>query len=71
VIRAQIETLIDPALPLSMFPAALNEFMSINNVEAFAAHFNVSNATPAMLTQPYGSILAPNRTVAASWSLCG
>jgi len=41
VIRAQIETLIAPALPLSMFPLRLNEFMSINNVEAFAAHFNV------------------------------
>jgi len=41
VIRAQIETLIGPALPLSMFPLRLNEFMSINNVEAFAAHFNV------------------------------
>ncbi len=41
VIRAQIETLIAPALPLSMFPLRLNEFMSINNVEAFAGHFNV------------------------------
>jgi len=41
VIRAQIESLIAPGLPLSMFPLRLNEFMSINNVEAFAAHFNV------------------------------
>src|SRR5262245_35906961 len=41
VIRSQIEALIAPALPLSMFPLRLNEFMSINNVEAFAAHFNV------------------------------
>ena len=41
VIRAQIESLIAPALPLSLFPLRLNEFMSINNVEAFAAHFNV------------------------------
>jgi flavorubredoxin len=41
LIRAQIETLIAPGLPLSMFPLRLNEFMSINNVEAFAAHFNV------------------------------
>src|SRR2546421_10433741 len=41
VIRAQIETLIAPALPLSMFPLRLNEFMSINNVETFAGHFNV------------------------------
>jgi hypothetical protein len=41
VIRAQIEQLIAPGLPLSMFPLRLNEFMSINNVESFAAHFNV------------------------------
>src|SRR5436309_8688456 len=40
-IRAQIEALIAPGLPLSLFPLRLNEFMSINNVEAFAAHFNV------------------------------
>jgi hypothetical protein len=41
VIRAQIEALIAPGLPLSMFPLRLNEFMSINNVESFAGHFNV------------------------------
>jgi flavorubredoxin len=41
VIRAQIESLIGPGLPLSMFPLRLNEFMSINNVESFAGHFNV------------------------------
>jgi hypothetical protein len=41
VIRAQIEQLIAPGLPLSMFPLRLNEFMSINNVESFAGHFNV------------------------------
>ena len=40
-IRAQIEQLIAPGLPLSMFPLRLNEFMSINNVESFAAHFNI------------------------------
>jgi hypothetical protein len=40
-IRAQIESLIEPGLPLSMFPLRLNEFMSINNVESFAGHFNV------------------------------
>src|SRR6516225_4905410 len=40
-IRAQIESLIAPGLPFSMFPLRLNEFMSINNVESFAAHFNV------------------------------
>src|SRR5262244_3252718 len=42
-IRAQIESLIAPGQPLSMFPLRLNEFMSINNVESFAAHFNVAN----------------------------
>src|SRR5262245_58284697 len=40
-IREQIESLIAPGLPLSLFPLRLNEFMSINNVEAFAGHFNV------------------------------
>jgi len=35
------EPLIAPGLPLSMFPLRLNEFMSINNVESFAGHFNV------------------------------
>src|SRR3984893_4914838 len=41
VIRAQIESLIAPGLPFSMFPLRLNEFMSINNVESFADHFNI------------------------------
>jgi flavorubredoxin len=41
VIRAQIEALIPAGLPLSLFPLRLNEFMSINNVETFAGHFNV------------------------------
>ena len=40
-IRSQIEQLIAPGLPLSLFPLRLNEFMSINNVAAFAGHFNV------------------------------
>jgi flavorubredoxin len=40
-IRGQIEQLIAPGLPLSLFPLRLNEFMSINNVETFAGHFNV------------------------------
>jgi hypothetical protein len=40
-IRAQIESLIAPGLPLSLFPLRLNEFMSINNVETFAGHFHV------------------------------
>src|SRR5437660_9416849 len=40
-IRAQIESLIAPALPLSLFPLRLNEFLSINNGESFADHFNV------------------------------
>ena len=41
VIRAQIKSLTAPGLPLSIFPLRLNEFMSINNVESFAGHFNV------------------------------
>ena len=40
-IRAEIESLIAPSSPLSLFPLRLNEFMSINNVETFAGHFNV------------------------------
>src|SRR5213594_1806237 len=40
-IRAQIEALIAPGLPLSLFPLRLNEFMSINNVETFSRHVNV------------------------------
>ena len=40
-IRGQVESLMKPGTPLSMFPLRLNEFMSINNVETFAGHFNV------------------------------
>src|SRR5215211_952364 len=40
-IRGEIESLIAPFLPLSLFPLRLNEFMSINNVATFAGHFNV------------------------------
>ena len=40
-IRTQIEALIEPGQKLSLFPLRLNEFMSINNVESFAGHFNV------------------------------
>lgn len=40
-IRAQVESLVAPGSPLSLFPLRLNEFMSINNVESFASHFNV------------------------------
>lgn len=40
-IRSEIEELITAGLPLSLFPLRLNEFMSINNVESFAGHFNV------------------------------
>src|ERR1700722_18714574 len=47
VIRAQIEALIAPRLPLSLFPLRLNEFMSINNVEGFAGHFNVATHYPS------------------------
>jgi len=41
VIRTQIESLITPGLPLSLFPLRLNEFMSINNVATLAGVFNV------------------------------
>jgi flavorubredoxin len=41
LIISQIESLITPDSPLSMFPLRLNEFMSINNVETFAGHFNI------------------------------
>jgi len=40
-IRTQVESLIGRGRPLSLFPLRLNEFMSINNVETFAGHFNV------------------------------
>jgi len=41
VIRTQIESLITPGLPLSLFPLRLNEFMSINNVATLVGVFNV------------------------------
>ncbi len=41
LIISQIESLIAPKSPLSLFPLRLNEFMSINNVETFAGHFNI------------------------------
>jgi flavorubredoxin len=40
-IRQQIASLIGPEQRLSLFPLRLNEFMSINNVETLAAHFDV------------------------------
>src|ERR1700730_10414096 len=40
-IRAQIESLIVPGLPLSLSPPWLIDFRCINNVETFAGHFNV------------------------------
>ena len=40
-IRAEVESLIAPGSPLSLFPLRLNEFMSINNVATFAGHVNV------------------------------
>src|SRR5262252_7100939 len=59
VIRSQIESLIAPGLPLSLFPLRLNEFMSINNVESFAGHFNVEQCytsnTDAALWFDFGS----------------
>jgi hypothetical protein len=39
--RQQMETLIGRERPLSLLPLRLNEFMSIQNVEPFSAHFNV------------------------------
>src|SRR5262245_21512777 len=65
VIRAQIESLITLGLPLSMFPLRLNEFMSINNVERFAGHFNLSSATRATPMRPCGSISERKRTAEA------
>jgi len=59
VIRAQIESLIAPQLPLSLFPLRLNEFMSINNVEAFAGHFNVEQCYTSNIDAACGSISAP------------
>ena len=41
LIISQVESLIAPKSPLSLFPLRLNEFMSINNVETFAGHFNI------------------------------
>src|SRR5215472_114567 len=77
-IRAQIEQLIAPGLPLSLFPLRLNEFMSINNVEAFAAHFNVEQCytsnTDAALWFDFGtradgrSILGSMRVTAVTRS---
>ena len=40
-IRGADRTVDRARLPLSLFPLRLNEFMSINNVETFAGHFNV------------------------------
>ena len=65
-IRAQIESLIAPGLPLSLFPLRLNEFMSINNVETLRRRTSTSsNATPAISTRRCGSISAPRRTAAS------
>src|ERR1700682_6050479 len=58
-IRAQIELLIAPGLPLSLFPLRLNEFMSINNVESFAGHFNVEQCYTTNLEAPRGLVFAP------------
>jgi hypothetical protein len=40
-IRTQLDKLLEPDMPLSLFPLRLNEFMSINNIETLAARFNV------------------------------
>src|SRR6476646_9450681 len=76
VIRAQIESLIAPGLPLSLFPLRLNEFMSINNVETFAGHFNVETCytsnVDAALWFDFGAraidvMQAPIRLIATRW----
>ena len=67
-IRSQIEQLIAPGLPLSLFPLRLNEFMSINNVERSPGTSTSSNATPAMSTPRCGSISARRRTAGTSWN---
>jgi flavorubredoxin len=46
-LRAQIESLIPRTLPLSLLPLRHNEFMSIQNVEPFAAYFNVKECFTA------------------------
>lgn len=46
-LRAQIESLISRDRPLSLFPLRLNEFMSIQNIEPFAAYFNVKECFTA------------------------
>jgi hypothetical protein len=40
-IRGQLDMLLAPRQPLSLFPLRLNEFMSINNIETLATRFNV------------------------------
>jgi hypothetical protein len=59
VIRTQIESLITRELPLSLFPLRLNEFMSINNVESLAVHFNIeqcyTGSTDAALWFDFGA----------------
>lgn len=77
-IRGEIESLIAPGLPLSLFPLRLNEFMSINNVETFAGHFNVEQCytsnTDAALWFDFGakangrSILESMKVVAVTRS---
>jgi hypothetical protein len=46
-IRAQLDRLLEPGTPLSLFPLRLNEFMSINNIETLAARFNVEQCHAA------------------------
>src|SRR5258707_13331701 len=40
-IHSQIDSLIAPGLPLSLFPLRLHEVLSINNGRAFAGYLNV------------------------------
>ena len=73
-IRAEIESLIAPGSPLSLLPLRLNEFMSINNVESFAGHFNIetcytSNPDAALWfdfgARPDGRSILDNMSVTA------
>ena len=40
-ILAQLESILDPATPLTMLPLRINEFMSVGNAMAIAKRFNV------------------------------
>jgi hypothetical protein len=73
-IRGQVGSLMPHRHPFSMFPLRLNEFMSINNVESFAGHFNIetcytSNPDAALWfdfgARPDGRTILDNMSVTA------